>query len=279
MDNLEEHNINELITRAKANDRAAFENLLRQSSSRLKAVIKRMVGHPEDTEELYQESLLKAWKSLPGFRGDAEFTTWLCAIGARTALDFLRKQKAWREQAQIAYGNECAKDPELGSEVQATLSDPDFIFDVHEHIAYCFACVGRSLPPEQQAALVLREVLELSAKEASDALQLTESVFKHHLSAARKQMTTIFENLCSLVNKRGVCYQCKGLRMASSQGRHDEIEQIDGLDQRIKIIKTVNLDETVSTKLHDLFWLRTAQLEKEGRGSCEQETDCGRAPS
>lgn len=264
------------IASAQAGDRAAFSQLIAESATPLRAVIRRMVGHPDDTEELYQDTLLKAWQKIASYRADASFSTWLCAIGARTALDFLRAQKPWRERAQIAYGNECATDPDLGAEVLATLSEPSFTFDVHEHIAYCFACVGRSLPAEQQAALVLREVLELSAKEAAEALALTESVFKHHLSAARKTMTTAFDSLCSLVNKNGVCYQCKGLRMASSNSAHEKTETIDNLDERIKLIRTVNLDSGVSKVMHDLFWRRTAEFEATGRGNCEQQSHCGR---
>ncbi len=262
------------IDRARAGDRAAFGELVESNAAPLRAVIRRLVGHPEDTDELFQDSLLKAWQSINSFRSDARFSTWLCAIGARTALDFLRKNKRWRSRAQIAYGNECAKDPELGAEVAASLSDPSFTFDVHEHIAYCFACVGRSLPAEQQAALVLREVLGLSAKEAAKTLGLTEPVFKHQLSAARKTMDTTFDNLCSLVNKKGVCYQCKGLRIASANSCND-VEAVSDLDQRINIIRSVNLDDGVSQKLHDLFWKRTKELEATGRGSIEQESGCG----
>lgn len=269
----------ELISRAKGGDRAAFTQLVEQSAMRLRAVIKRIVGHPDDTEELYQDSLLKAWNGLASFRGDAAFTTWLCAIGARTALDFLRANKPWRDRAQIAYGNECSKDPRLGAEVRETLANPAFTFDVHEHINYCFGCVGRSLPAEQQAVLVLREVMSLSAREASEALGLTESVVKHQLSAARKQMNTVFESLCSLVNKTGVCYQCKGLRMASANGANDDLEKIGSLDQRIDIIRSVGLAPSVSQKMHDIFWRRTAELEAVGRGSCDVEVDCGRGCS
>ena len=269
-------NDSQLIEKAKSGDRAAFSALVERSSGRLRSVIKRIVGHPDDTEELIQDTLLKAWNKLDGFRLEAEFATWLCAIGARTALDFLRANKPWREHAQIAYANECAKDEELGMEVGMVVSDPSFVFDVQEHISYCFGCVGRSLPPEQQAALVMREVLDLSAKEAAEALGLTESVFKHQLRDARKRMEDIFESLCSLVNKKGVCYQCKGLRMASSQGRHDDIDQLTSLDQRIDIIRMVDSDHGVSQALHDVFWRRTKELESAGRGSCEVETDCGR---
>jgi RNA polymerase sigma-70 factor (ECF subfamily) len=264
-----------LINQAQAGDRAAFSELINTSSGKLRTVIKRLVGHPDDTNELYQDALLRAWTKLSTFRGESAFSTWLCSIGARIALDYLRAQKPWRGRAQIAYANECARDPELGAEVGAALFDPGFIFDTHEHISYCFGCVGRSLPPEQQVVLVLREVMSFTAKEAAETLGLTEAVVKHQLAAARQYMNSTFEDLCSLVNKQGVCYQCKGLRESSGSTQND-VPSIRNMDARLDIVRRSEPETDVSKMLHDLFWRRTADFEKTGRGSCEAETNCGR---
>lgn len=87
------------------------------------------------------------------------------------------------------------------------MRDPGFAFDVREHIAFCFTCVGRSLPPEQQAAIVLREVFEYSNREAARIAGVTESVLRHHLSAGRKSMKETYDGLCALVGKQGMCRQ------------------------------------------------------------------------
>lgn len=141
----------ELTLRAVAGDATAFEALAVEFRPRLRGVIRRMVGHPEDTDDLVQESLVRAWEAMASFRVEASFGTWLCAIGIRLAVDHLRRNKAWRTEAQVIYSNECVKSDALRSEVIAVIADPAFTYEAKEHIAYCFSCVGRSLAPEEQA--------------------------------------------------------------------------------------------------------------------------------
>jgi RNA polymerase sigma-70 factor (ECF subfamily) len=93
---------NTLVLRAAAGEREAFDALLLEHRPKLRGVIRRMVGHPEDTDELVQDSILRAWESIKSYRGDAAFGTWLCAIGLRQAIDHLRTQKQWRTESQIA---------------------------------------------------------------------------------------------------------------------------------------------------------------------------------
>ncbi len=267
----------DLVLRACAGDRNAFEALLLEHQARLRSVIRRMVGHPEDTDDLVQESAIRAWRSLGSFHGDASFGTWLCSIGIRQAIDHLRKKKRWRVEAQIVYSNECVKSPELQAEVIGVISDPAFTYEVEEHIAYCFTCVARSLPPEEQAALVLREVMGMSSREAADALGVSDSVLRHRLASARKHMETSYEGLCSLVNKLGACYQCKGLRDATPASRRGrDVAQLRDMDERLDIVRNANIDDGASQAMHDLFWRRTDELEERGCGNPTPESECGR---
>jgi len=257
-------------------DREEFDALVRDNLRPLRAVVRRMVGHPEDTEDLVQEALLRAWNARGSFRAEAAFGTWLCAIGVRAAIDHLRSRKRWRSHAQVAYANACVQDPALGMEVGAVLSAPDFVYEAREHIAFCFTCVGRSLEPEQQAALLLTEVLGLTGREGARALELTESVFRHTLAAARREMEREYEGLCSLVNKRGVCYQCKGLRDGThGDGQGAPPPEITSFEQRLSVVRDSEVDSGVSQRLHDLFWRRLEQIEARGDVTTVPLTDCG----
>jgi RNA polymerase sigma-70 factor (ECF subfamily) len=243
----------------------------------LRRVIRRIVGHPDDTDELVQDAVVQAWQAVGAFRGESRFATWLCTIGIRLALDHLRRQKAWRVEAQVVYANECFQSEQMTGEVMAVFADPAFTYEVHEHIAYCFNCVGRSLPPPQQAVLVIREVLGWSGPEASKALGVTDSVMRHHLAAARDAMTQHFDGLCSLVNKEGICYQCKGLREAAPSSRQGgEIPPVPTLDARLAVVRSAEIDSGASQMLHDLFWRRTKEIEDSGRGVTEPESGCGK---
>lgn len=270
------HDIDGLIDKAAAGDRAAFDRLASTHMTALRAVVRRIIGHPEDTADVVQDALLKAWSGLAGFKRRSNFGTWLCAIGARAAIDHLRGRKRWRERAQIAYANACMQSETLGLEVFASVSSPEFTYQAREHIAYCFTCVGRSLPPEQQGAIVLREVMGLSNREAADTLEVSEPVFRHTLSEARRTMEHAFEGLCSLVNKNGVCYQCKGLRDTAPDGRRgDLIPSITSFDDRLACVREADIDTGQSQSMHDVFWRRTGEIEERGDVPDTPETDCG----
>ncbi|MDX2018974.1 MAG: RNA polymerase sigma factor [Deltaproteobacteria bacterium] len=264
------------IAAAKTGDRRAFDQLAQGAMPKLRGTIRRMIGHPQQTDDLVQDALAKAWGSIRSFDGRSAFSTWLCRIGTNLTIDFLRAEKRWREHAQIAYANECNASPELAMEVGAVLMSPSFHYDVKEHVAFCFTCVSRSLDPDLQVALVLREVEELSNQEAAKFLGLSESVFRHRLSEARSTMERSFEGLCALVNKQGVCYQCSGLRDAipdaSRQG--EPAPDVLSLGRRLNIVRECDVDAGRSQGLHDLFWSRIAVHEREGRGDVRPSTDC-----
>lgn len=253
-------------------DQAAFGRLAAEGTPKLKGLIRRLVGHPDETDDLVQQTLLKAWERIDSYRGDSEFSSWLCAIGSHLAVDYLRRQKRWRARAQVAYANECLRNEDLAMEIGQVYASPSFAYDVNEHISYCFACVGRSLNPDEYAAVVLREVFDQSNREAAKTLGVSESVLRHRLAAGRRVLTDEFEGLCSLVNKTGVCYQCKGLRdIAPVQGA--EVPSALDLDKRLAIVAAAR-DDGQSVQLHDLFWRRTAEIEAAGCGSTEP-TACG----
>lgn len=258
-------------------DRAAFDDLLAAAWPRARAVVARLIGHPEDTDDILQAASVKAWQGLADFRGDAAFATWFTAIAARAAIDHLRAAKRWRREAQVAYANLCAESDDLGGEVMAAFADPEFSFEVREHIAYCFSCVGRSLPPDEQAALVLRDVLDMSTREAANVLGLTESVLRHRLTTARQAMTAQFDGLCALVNKAGICHQCTGLSAIAN--RDTPLPDVAELADRMAVVRDVAADPTAcrTKALHDVFWRRTKHIEDNGLGTTEPMSACGTA--
>jgi RNA polymerase sigma-70 factor (ECF subfamily) len=264
------------IAAALTGDRQAFDQLARSALPKLRGTIRRMVGHPEQTNDLVQDALVKAWAAIRTFDGRAAFSSWLCRIGTNVAIDFLRAQKRWRGHAQIAYANECNSSPDLAMEVGGVMMSPSFQYDVKEHVAFCFTCVGRSLEPDLQAALLLREVQELSNLEAAKALGLSESVFRHRLSDARHAMEQTFEGLCALVNKQGVCYQCSGLRdvVPDTSRQGEPVPESLPFERRLKVVRDCDVDAGRSQKLHDVFWRRIAEHERDGRGDIQPSSEC-----
>jgi RNA polymerase sigma-70 factor (ECF subfamily) len=150
------------------------------------------------------------------------------------------------------------------------LADAELSFDVHEHIAACFTCVGRSLDPMQEAAIVLREIFEYTNEEAARALGVTEPVLRNHLAAARASMQETFEGLCALVNKQGICHQCAGFRNTVAEPRKGPVvEPIGGegesaeerLRVRLRIVRESPFEGGKSKKLHELLFDRIRRQE------------------
>jgi RNA polymerase sigma-70 factor (ECF subfamily) len=261
----------QLIKAAAGGDSQAFDQLTRPLLRMLQSYILRMVANPTDAEDLLQETLAKAYRGLAAFRGDASFKNWVFAIATRTCLDHLRQRKRWRVEAHVEAGEVAEQRPEVLEELFAAAGHPDFVYSVREHVAFCFSCIGRVLSPEEQAAVVLREVLELTNRESAKAMGVSESVFRHRLSAARQMMCDTFENLCALVNKQGICHMCNVLRgKLPPEKRGEKLTRIgdragtpdERLDVRLEIVRQADLARGTAAPWHDLMFTMMSRLEE-----------------
>lgn len=229
-----------------------FEALLRPHRAALQAYLHRLIGPPDQAEDVLQQSLLKAFESFESLRDEARFKSWLFSIATRTGIDHLRRHKRWRPFAQRLLEDHChANEPDRLA-VEASTRAEAYAFDVREHISFCFTCVGRSLDPLEAAAVLLREVLQLTNREAAHVLGVSESVFRHHLSHARAHMRETFEGLCSLVGKQGICWQCASFRRVAPEPKKGPSLPVIGedLDQRLAIVREHHFLEGLSQSLH-----------------------------
>ena len=236
---------------------ATFETLLAPHRSALRGFVYRMVGHPNDAEDLVQDVMLKAFERFDSLADEGAFKTWLYQIATRTCIDHLRKQARWRPFSQRYLEDACQEDESLRMQVVEVVRDPESAYDAREHIAFCFTCVARSLEPATQAALVLREMLELPNREGARVLGVSESKFRHLLSEARRSMQATFEGLCSLVNKEGVCRQCASFREATAEGKKGATLPIlpddagASWDARLQTTRASPFADGVARRLHE----------------------------
>ena len=84
-------------------------------------------------------------------------------------------------------------------------------FEIKEHITFCFTCISKSLPLEQQLCLFLKEVYEFKVNEIATIIDTSEAMVKYYLHTGRAKMTDVFDSRCALINKVGVCHQCSEL--------------------------------------------------------------------
>lgn len=273
---LEPEQESQLVAQARQGDRSALEVLVAPWRRPLFGYVYRMVTHRQDAEDLVQDVLVRVLESLPSFRAESRFKTWLFGIATHVCLDHLRRKRRWRLDAQLEAEKAARDDADYMERLESAMAQQDFVFEVREHIAFCFACLGRTLPPEEQAALLLREVLGFSAQEGAGMLSVSEPVFRHRLAAARKVMTESYEGLCQLINKEGPCWQCKGLReLAPERNRGEELVQIQVapgmavtaeslLEARLEIVRQADLEEGRTRTIHEQFF---ANLTRQQEGS------------
>lgn len=178
----------------------------------LKSYILRITANKQDAEDIVQETWIRAHRSLANFKGDSSIKTWLFAIAQNIARDHLRSLKRWPENVGDIAKDAAMKDPDFFREAMTIhKTSPEAQFEIREHIALCFTCVSRSLPLEQQLALMLKEVYEFTAKEIAKIMETNEAMVKYYLHTGRSKMIDVFDKRCALINKEGACHQCTEL--------------------------------------------------------------------
>ncbi|MFY9610680.1 MAG: RNA polymerase sigma factor [Blastocatellia bacterium] len=268
-----EHEIT-LVDRALSGDERAFTDLVEPLRRPLFAYVYRMVTHRADAEDLMQEVLVRVLESLRTYRAQASFKTWVFGIATHACLDHLRLKKRWRVEAQLEGEREHDANPEQVEALRSLVSQADFVYEVREHIAFCFACIGRTLDPEEQAAIMLKEVIGFTAQEAAAVLGVSEPIFRHRLSSARSKMIGSFDGLCQLINKSGACWQCTGLHEHVPEGHRGtplvQIELAPGMavtpenlfEARLAIVRGADLEDGKTRAMHDLFYEGISEREE-----------------
>ncbi|MGD9498083.1 MAG: sigma-70 family RNA polymerase sigma factor [Armatimonadota bacterium] len=92
--------IERLVERAKRGDQDAFGRLVDEYKDKIHSYISRMLGDPTEAEDVTQEAFVRAYRSLPRFRGASSFHTWLYRIASNLAIDVVRRR---RRAENVAY--------------------------------------------------------------------------------------------------------------------------------------------------------------------------------
>ena len=173
-----------VIRRVQNGDLNAFEDLVAAYEKNVYNLALRMVGNPQDAEDMAQEAFLKAYRSLPQFRGDSKFSVWLYRIVSNVCLDWLRAQKR-RPVASLT------EEDEEGEESQMDLPDESALPEELLERRLTREAVQRglqSLSEDQRQILLLREIQGLSYEEIGLTLDLEPGTVKSRIFRARKRL-------------------------------------------------------------------------------------------
>jgi RNA polymerase sigma-70 factor (TIGR02960 family) len=188
------------LARARSGDEAAFQELTDPYRRELQLHVYRMVGSVQDAEDLVQETLLSAWRSLPRFEGRASVRAWLYRIATNRSLDALRASRRRADPPPAGWMPEPTRRGEplwlepypdlLLEAVPDEAPGPDARYETREAIGLAFIVGLQHLPPKQRAVLVLRDVLGFRAAEVARILETTEPSVNSLLRRARAALET-----------------------------------------------------------------------------------------
>src|SRR2546421_5680835 len=175
----EPNELDRLVAAARGGDRPAFDELVRRTYVDTYTLAMRLTAHEEDARDVVQETYLRAWKGLKGFRGDAQFTTWLYRITANTAYTTVKRRRRHRVDALDALLEEPVEtrieaQPEESAAQSETLAR---LASALEH-----------LPPKLRVLVVLKDVYGLTHEEIADELGISVSAAKVRLHRGRKRL-------------------------------------------------------------------------------------------
>jgi RNA polymerase sigma-70 factor (ECF subfamily) len=196
----------------------------------LKSFILRMTASVQDTEDILQDTYIKAQSKIHTFRGESSLKTWIFSIASNLAKDMLKSKQRWPENVTDICKEAATNDPQFFREaLNIRQTSPQGNFEIKEHIAFCFTCVSKSLPLEQHIALLLKEVYGFKVKEIAQIMDQSEAMVKYYLHVSRSKMIEVFDHRCSLINKHGICYQCTELNgiYNPKQKEQEELAKIE----------------------------------------------------
>jgi RNA polymerase sigma-70 factor, ECF subfamily len=173
----------QLVERAQAGDKQAFNLLVTKYQRKLGRLLSRFIRDPAEVEDVAQEAFVKAYRALPSFRGDSAFYTWLYRIGINTAKNYL-----------VAMGRRAPTTTEFDSDEAESFEDGDQLRDINtpenvlasKEIAATVQAAMEDLPEDLRTAIELREIEGLSYEEIANIMNCPIGTVRSRIFRARE---------------------------------------------------------------------------------------------
>jgi RNA polymerase sigma-70 factor, ECF subfamily len=172
-----------LVERAQGGDQKAFDQLVSKYQRKLERLLSRYVRDAVEVEDVAQEAFIKAYRALPGFRGDSAFYTWLYRIGINTAKNYL-----------VAQGRRAPTSTGFDAEEAEGFDDAALLRDINtpesllmtKQIGETVNAAMAALPEELRRAIMLREIDGLSYEEIAATMDCPIGTVRSRIFRARE---------------------------------------------------------------------------------------------
>jgi RNA polymerase sigma-70 factor (ECF subfamily) len=186
----EEQTDEQLVARAQEGDTRAFEFLVRKYQYKIIQLVSRLVGEA-DAADVAQETFIKAYRALNGFRGQSAFYTWLYRIGINTAKNHIvsRGRRPANQDIDIADAEQYGHTEHLSD-----VDTPESVL-LSEEIKQKVAEVIHKLPPDLRQAITLRELEGLSYEEIAEVMDCPIGTVRSRIFRAREAIDAVIHPL------------------------------------------------------------------------------------
>ena len=173
----------ELISRAREGDEAAYSQIVQAYRKRILGTIARLIGRPEDVEDVGQEVFLRLYFSMDQLRTPEVFEPWLYRLTVNAAYDYLRRQRRRREarMADLSEQQVMLADAAAGSRRQETEQR-------HKRVRELVGSLLGAISQQDRILLSLKEIEGLSLKELAKIYRVNENALKVRLFRARQRV-------------------------------------------------------------------------------------------
>ena len=170
-----------LLEKAQAGSDRAFEKLIRKYDRRITQVICNLVGDAEDVRDLYQETFLRVYRSLPTFRYESDFYTWIYRIAVNLCLNHLRARKR-----HPVVNDSPLDDGRILPNVPARSTPEDDL--MNKELGTAISDALTTLPPRQRIVFTLKHYEGRKLKEIADMIGCSENAAKNALFRATQKL-------------------------------------------------------------------------------------------
>lgn len=152
----------ELVARSKGGDADSFNQLILRWERPIYALAYRVIGREEDARDVCQETFLRAFRALPGFKGEAKFSSWVYRIALNLCRDWMRRQR----RAPTVQMPEGVDPIEMASE-RGPVESIETLVERRE-LSGVVEEAMKLLPEEQRTAIILKEYHGMTFQEIAD---------------------------------------------------------------------------------------------------------------
>jgi RNA polymerase sigma-70 factor (ECF subfamily) len=169
----------ELVERCKQGDETAWTKLVEATQREVYTLCLRILRNPDDAAEATQDTYMKVWRGLKGFRGDSKFTTWLYRVAMNAAISRQRSRSRRRE-------HETSSEDEILAQLPG-IESIEAIAGARIDVKILESGLDR-LSEIYRSAVVLRDVYGYSIEEIADQLKISQAAAKVRVHRGRKQL-------------------------------------------------------------------------------------------